>query len=596
MATVSKITELDFDQVKADLKQYLKSQDRFKDYDFEASNMNILLDVLAYNTFQNNYYTNMAISEMFMDSAQLRDSVVSHSKTLGYIPSSRASARARVNVTLSVAAPYPNFITIPAKTKFLARCGNLTYAFYNHESVTITPINNRYTYYGLDIYEGKYVSEAIQVTGLEDQRFIISNKNIDTSSIRVTVKDSTSDTGGTEYTVRTNLFGVEPTDNVFYLQAYFGERYEITFGKNLFGNQPINGNVIVIEYRTTVGEEANGITSFSPASQIQGYNGQCTLISKSAGGAEKESVESIKFFAPKSVQVQDRAVTESDYEILLRNNFPEVQAVSVYGGEELDPPRYGRVAVAVDVFDATGVSNNNKVRYYNYLKERCPIGIEPIIISPEFMYLSVTSNVTFNTKKTSLSAAAVKALVTDAILNYGTENLSQFKTTFRYSSFINAIDNAHSDIISNDTDVLAIIPWGPALNTSTGLKVSFKNRFKIDHPLTAGELIATHKPAIKSSTFTYNNSTAFLQDDGEGNLMVLRATTDGSFVYLNRNVGSVNYLTGEVVISNFQISAYSGSELKLYGRLFAKDITPPKNRILTIRESDLNVNVFGTRN
>lgn len=595
MATVSKITELDFDQVKADLKSYLKAQDRFKDYDFEGSNMSVLLDVLAYNTYQNNYYTNMAVSEMFMDSAQLRDSVVSHSKTLGYIPSSRASARAVINVTLNVAAPYPNFITIPAKTKFLARCGNITYSFYNHESATITPVNNNFTYYGLEVYEGTYLSEAFAVNGLESQRFVISNKNVDTSSIRVIVKDSASDPTGTEYTVRTNLFGVNPSDNVFFLQAYFGEKYEIAFGKDLFGKQPVNGNVVVIEYRTTVGEEANGVTSFTPASQIQGVNGTCTLVSKSTGGAEKETTESVKFFAPKSIQVQDRAVTESDYEILLRNNFPEVQAVSVYGGEELNPPQYGRVVVAVDVTDATGVSNNNKRKYYNYLKDRCPIGIEPIIIAPDFMYLSITSNVLFNTRKTSLSAAAIKALVTDAILNYGDSDLSQFKTAFRYSSFVNEIDNAHEDIISNDTDILAVIPWNPSLNVNTGIDTTFKNRLKTDHPLTAGELVANHKPAIKSSTFTYNGNTAFIQDDGEGTLQVLRSTGTGGFVYLNRNVGSVNYLTGQIIVKNFNVSAYSGSEIQLLGRLFAKDIYPPKNRILTIREKDLSINVFGSR-
>jgi len=594
-ATVSKITELDFDQIKADLKTHLKAQDRFKDYNFEGSNMAVMLDILAYNTYQNNFYNNMAISEMFLDSAQLRDSVVSHAKSLGYVPSSISSAKAVVNVRLNVGSSAPAFVVIPAKTKFNARCGNKTYTFYTHEAVTVTPINGVYTAYGVEIFEGSYLSEAYSVTGSSTQRFVISNANADVSSIKVTVKETVTDSAGTEYVVKPNLFGVAPTDKVYYLQPYFDDKYEITFGKDLFGAAPKNGNVVIIEYRTTLGTEANGINGFSSATQINGYSATVTTINTSTGGADKESTESIRFFAPKSVQVQDRAITESDYEILLRNRFSEIQAISVYGGEELNPPQYGRVVVAVDVRDANGVSNGNKQKYFDYLRDRCPIGIEPIIISPSFMYLNVVSNIYYNTARTSLSSTAVKNLVKTAILDYSEANISQFKTTFRYSNFVNAIDSAEENILSNDTEVLAIIPWSPRLNVSTGLNVTFANQLVIDHPLITGEIISTHKPAVKSSQFTFNGSIAFIQDDGLGALAIVRTIGNGLFRYIKRNIGTVNYSTGQIIIRNFEISSYIGSEIKLYGRTNIKDIKSPKNRILTIREEDLTLNVYGMR-
>lgn len=591
---VTNVTELDFDQIKTDLKTYLRGQARFKDYDFEGSNINVLLDVLSYNTWQNNFYANMAFSEMFLDSAQLKDSLVSHAKELNYFPKSRVSSSAKVNVTFTVANPKPNSITIPAKTKFIGKCGNNSFNFYNDEAQVVYPTNGKFVYYGLNIYEGTYVTEAYAVTGSSTQKFVISNKNIDVSSIKVTVKDTASDTTGKEYLYKTNIFGVASNDLVYYVQPAFDDKYEINFGRNLFGNSPINGNVVIVEYRMTAGEEANGVISFVPASNISGYQVTAQLNQKSAGGAEAEDIESIRFFAPKSIQIQDRAVTESDYEILLRNKFPEIQAISVYGGEELNPPQYGRVVIAVDVQNATGVSENNKVRYYDYLKDRCPIGIEPIIISPQFMYININTNVKYNVNVTDVSSAAIRQAVLDTILNYSTTQLSDFKKTFRESKLAAAIDATDSSILSNDTDITAILPLNPTLGINNTVSVSFNNPLIIDHPLVFGESITTHKPAVKSSSFTYNGGVGFIIDDGAGKLMIIRNVGAG-FVYLNRNIGTVNYDTGAVKITNLKVSAYTGSEIKLYGRMRSQDIKAPKDRILTIRQEDVTINVVGTK-
>lgn len=591
--TVNSITKLDFDEIKTDLKEYLKAQDRFKDYNFEGSNMSVLLDILAYNTYQNNFYTNMAMSEMFLDSAQLRDSIISHAKSLNYLPRSKASSVAKINLKLTVSSPYPTNIVIPAKTKFIAKCGNNLYNFYNEDAVTVNNINDTFIYNNLSVYEGTYITEAYTVTSNKSQRFVLSNADVDISSIRVTVKDTATDISGSTYMQKVSIIDVKATDPVFYIQPYFDNKYEITFGKDTYGKNPIPGNIVLIEYRITHGAEANDITSIAPSGPISGYNAILTLVASSSGGADMEDIESIRYFAPKSIQVQDRAITKFDYEILLKNKFPEIQAVAVYGGEEKNPPQYGRVIIAVDVNNAYGLSNNNKLKYYNYLKDKAALGIEPIIESAKFMYLYVKSNVNYNINKTTLSPSSIKELVANSISNYNLANLSDFKKTFRYSNFISNIDNSDSSIISNDTLVYAVYGINPTLNVNNNYLLEFKNQLISDHILTPGENILTHQPAIKSSTFTYNgNPSAFIQDNGKGILSILTLTSTG-FAYLNSDVGTVNYTTGEVILKNINISAYSGSDVRIYAKTYLKDITPPNDRIITIRPEDVTINVYG---
>lgn len=590
MTSNAPITELDFDQIKTNLKTYMKGQAQFADYNFEGSNLSVLLDVLSYNTYQNGFFTNMAMNEMFLDSAQLPASIVSHAKALNYVPRSRTSAKAKINVTLAC-NDTPTFVIIPEKTKFVAKCGTKSFNFYNDTAATIYPVAGVYTYYGLEVYEGRYIDESYYVSGTS-QKYPLSNANIDISSIRVYVKESSSATIETEYLRQTSLFGAVSDSTVFYIQAKNDTQYELIFGENIFGIQPSSGNVVRVEYRVTAGEEANDIISFAPAGNIQGYPVTTVLNQKSADGYEKEGIESIRYFAPRALQVQDRAVTEHDYEIILKNHFPEIQAVSVYGGEELNPPRYGKVIIAVDVQNAYGVSENNKVKYATYLNSRSPVAIQPIVVSPEFMYIYVETNVYFDTKKTASSEATIRQSVLDAILAYNTANLSNFKTVFRASRLSSTIDEADPHILSNDLSVLAIIPLNPLLNVTNNYDITFNNTLNIDHSLAANEVLTDHKPAIKSSTFTYDGSIAFIQDNGNGVLQVIKSS-GSSFVYLNANIGSVDYETGRVIIKNFKVSAYDGTDIRLYGRTRTNTIEPPKNRILTIRQQDINITVAG---
>jgi hypothetical protein len=587
------ITELDFFAAKDALKNYLKGQTQFRDYDFDGSNMNVLLDVMSYNTYMNNFYTNMAYSEMFLDTAQTRQSAISHAKELNYLPRSCISSAAKVQIDISP-NDAPSFIIIPKGTKFTGRTGNTAYTFSTDRSYTVTQVDGLYCVSNISIYEGKLVTEYYTATSGTTQRFILNNTDVDTSSISVAVRASAAAGAvSTEFTRKDSIFGVISTDPVFYIQPTDSDSYEITFGKDVFGKQPVVNNVIEVSYRISSKTAPNGIRTFT-SENIAGYPVTITTIAKSDGGTDRESIESIRFFAPKSIQIQDRAVTESDYEIILKNQFPEIQAISVYGGEELTPPRYGRVVVAVDVQNAEGVSENSKNAYYTYLKERCPIGIEPIVISPEFMFLNVNSSVYYNTKTTTASESDIRVAAKAAIVAYSTNNLSDFRKTFRFSKLGYDIDKSNANILSNDTEVLAIIPINPVLNTATSYTLNFKNILITDHLLTDNESIADHKPAIKSSQFTYNGKTAFIQDNGAGVLQILRTTSTG-FVYLNRNIGSVNYVTGQIIITNLSVSAFIGTEIKIYGRTASKDIAAPKDRIITIREQDINITVYGVR-
>ena len=604
MSNSNPITELDFFAVKNQLKEYLKGQSQFLDYDFEGSNMSVLLDILAYNTFQNNYYTNMAMSEMFLDSAQLRNSIISHAKELNYLPRSIRASRARVQVDFTnvaqVSETLPSYLTIPAYTKFVGRKSGQTFSFTNDHSVTVTPdSNNLYCFTGLDIYQGKILTEEFTVTNNDSQRFTLSNENIDTDSIKVSVRENVdSNSNATEYLYKDGIFGVKTSDKVFYIQPGLDSKYEVAFGSDVFGYEPKAGEVVVVTYRTTRGEEANGILTFTAdAIDIGGnaYSVTVTTMAQSEGGAPQESNNSIRRFAPKAIQVQDRAITESDYEVLLKTNFPEIQAVSVYGGESLSPPRYGKVVVSVDTQNAQGVSDNLSQIYARFLRDRSPISIEPIVVSAQFMNIQVNCTLYYNTKTTDTPASSIKGLIIDAIQNYSDNSLNEFGKTLRFSKLLNAIDSADNNIMSNDTTIRAIIDFTPEIATSTSYAINFKNKLQKDQLSEQLSQISDYEPAIKTSLFTLNTDSGFIQDNGRGVLQFVTATNAGTFTVINRNVGTVNYDTGEVRIDNIVVNDFVGSAIKVYAHTTSSDIASPKERILAIRPADLTVNVIGTR-
>lgn len=565
MAT--EFTDLGFFSIKEALKNYLKQQDKFKDYDFAGSNLNVVLDVLAYNTYQNNLYANMALNESFLDTAQLKNSVISHAKSLNYLPNSRTSARAIVDITISTTSP-TSFTIIPRNTALRARYQNMSYTFYTKETVSASKVNNIFSFRSVEIVEGRLIKDAFEVTA--NSRYIIPNTDIDVDTLRVSV---TTNAETDDYILKRDIFGVKASDKVFYIQPAFDDKYEITFGNNMFGVSPQIGSIINIEYLNSSGELANGCFLFNTDSIGSFANPTVSTVVVASGGGEREDVESIRYFAPKSIQIQDRAVTETDYEILLLNNFSEIKTVAVYGGDLASPPQYGRVIASISLKDNKTITLADIDRYNNFLKDRTPLSIEPIITTPRYMNLNINANIKYNIAKSTKNASEIKQSVFDVIKAYSNHDLNKFKADFYYSKFLALIDHADDNIISNDTSVSVSINITPTRNIGLTTSLNFSNRIE----------------SISSSSFIYNNTVAYIKDDGNGVLNILSYNSSNVLV-LKYNVGTVDYINGIISLSNFIAQDYTNS-IKIIVNTTSKDIKPPVGTILLIEDQDIKINV-----
>ena len=588
------LVNLDFASFKTQLKTYLKSQDIFKDYDFEGSNMSVLLDILSYNTYTNSFYLNMIGNEMFMDTAVLRDSVVSHAKLLNYVPRSFKSARAIVDLTVYGGNTSVTSIIAPKGTSFTSRVGSNNFVFVTDQNVILTGANGTYSAENVDIYEGDYVSESFVVNYANTtQRYILNSTNIDTDSITIA---SIEDNGGNtiHYTLATSLLDKTSNSQIYFIQAAQNEKYEVLFGDGISGRKPKDNAVVLCEYRVTNGEIPNGAFKFISDGAIGGLsNVQVGTVAAAIGGSVNESIESVKFNAPRYFTAQERAITTEDYENLLKINFPEVLAVSAYGGQDVDPPQYGRVFVAVDIDQVDGLPASKRDEYYSFLKTRCPVSIEPIIIEPEMTFVYISSLVRYNINTTDLSAGDIKSFVLSAISTYSTTYLNDFNKTLRYSQLVTAIDNANENIVGNETDIEAVKKIRPLLNSNTPIVLDFI--FALESGGTSGKLRHNNRSTspVFSSSFDFQNQVARLQDDGLGNLNIVKA--DGASIEKLAPAGTVDYTTGRLNITGLNIQSYYGSSIKIYVRPLLKDIFSTKNSILQIVADDVEIAIEQVR-
>lgn len=591
------LINLDFDTIKDNFKTYLKSQNKFKDYDFDGSNMSVLLDVLAYNTYLNSFYTNMVASEMFLDTAQLRDTVVSHAKELNYLPRSFKSAEAVVTVTINTGNPSVSSLVMPKGTTFSSRIGSNSYTFSTNKNLVLTGSNGVFTASQISIYEGEYVNETfITDYSQSNQRYVISNPTADTDSITVTVIE---DNGATvlEYSYATSLFNVTDESRVFFIQPAENEKYEVVFGDGVTGRRPKDGAAVVVDYRVTNGELPNGAFKFTTDGPIESYaNVAITTISPAGGGAVSESTESIRFNAPRHFTTQERAITATDYETLLKLNYPEISAVSAYGGEEEIPPQYGRVFISVDIKDVEGLPTVKVNEYYRFLKERSPVSIEPVFKNPEFTYIDVKSTVNYDITKTDLEPSDITALVISSIVDFNQQNINDFKKTLRYSRFIDAIDGSHPSIISNETTIRAIKVITPTVSTPQNLTIKF------DLPLLNDKqqrINSVHSSAIKrtieSSIFTFQGRNVIIEDDGNGSLVLAGLSENNTYTII-KDIGSVDYGLGILTIKDFVVSSYAPGGIKIYARPVSNDIYSTKNNILAIRTEDIDITSIRSKN
>jgi hypothetical protein len=586
------LTNLDFDTIKSTFKSYLQSQDRFNDYDFDGSNINVLLDVLAYNTYHNAFYLNMVGNEMFLDSAQLRDSVVSHAKELNYVPQSFRSAQANVNINIVSTDTNKRSVVIPKGTTFTSRLLDKNYTFSVDENIIVseyTLIDNTISFTGKNItlFEGYYVNDTYTYTYGTPSKLIISNKNVDISSLSVTVVE---DSGASTlvYKRATSMFDLTKDSLVFFVQGAESDSYEIVFGDGVTGRRPKNNSIISIEYRISNGELPNGCNRFVPDTTIQGEtNINVTTNSAAAGGNVYETTESIKYNAPRHFTSQERAITTEDYETLLKINFPEINTVTAYGGEDLDPPQFGKVYVSVDLKEVDALPDIKKLEYYRFLKPRSPVSIDPVFVDPEYTYLGVTSKVNYNVNITALTADDIKTIAGSAILLYAENTLNNFNRTFRYSKLIQAIDNSQVSVISNETDITVIKIATPEIGKFLTFDINYNIPLTVEQQSTQ----RTNQFSVYTSFIQYKGIKAFIRDNGNGSLNVLSAATEA----LIDTVGTIDYDKGLLQFSNFKIDSFFGAGIKFYAYPRNKDISTINNVILNIVEEDISITAVAIR-
>ena len=584
---------LDFASLKNNLKTFLKNNTQFKDLNYEGSNMSVLLDVLAYNAYLNAFYTNMVASEMFLDTAQLRDSVVSHAKELNYTPRSFNSAKASITINVTPATSAAS-VYVPKYTSFSSRVGSNTYSFVTNESYVLSANGSSFVQ-TVDVYEGAVKTEAFVLNySNTSQRFVLSNPTVDTSSLDVTVYEDGGQTILT-YTPASQLYNISNVSKVFFVQAAQNQQYELLFGDGVYGRRPKDGSTVVVKYRACSGELPNGARVFNADGPIDGHaNVTVTTVTSASGGAVAETTESIRYNAPRSFQSQNRAVTASDYETLLKARFSDIQAISVFGGEEATPPQYGKVFVSVDVAEADGAPELRKQAYQNYIKDKTPLSMQVVFVDPEFLYVDVNTTVYFNTNSTNKTSSDIETSAKAAIVGYNQQNLSDFKKTLHYSNLVKAIDASDASVVSNDTELTLIKRVTPRLNEGYPFAVVVNNKLQTEtgKKLAASEVHYGH--TLTSSSFVYDNSRCILIDDSLGNVYI--ALQEASTIRVLKSVGTIDYEIGQLTIGDsFVISSYEGNYIELRFKTNSKNIQSKTNTILAIDSLDITVTAVGVK-
>jgi len=586
------LSELDYISLREAMKTFLSQQDILRDYDFEGSNMSVLLDVLAWNSHLEAHYLNMVGSEMWVDTAQLRDSLFSHAKELNYVPRSRSSSRASVTLTIDVGNSAPSSVTVPkyfvVSTSMVDTTGQeISYQFLTNEALVITADDlGAYTSANVDVFEGQLVREVFTVN--TSSKYVLQSANVDIDSIEVYVQTSNTDTANVEFTRALNLFGVTNADTVFFLQGAYDGRYELVFGDGVLGQSLDSGNLVRVFYRDSSGSEPNGSFVFSTDTEVEGFEvSSIDTIIRSYGGSEEESLDSIRFYAPRHFTTQERAVIKTDFENLVRERFPQFEAVAVYGGEEVTPKQYGKVILSIKPFGAEIISDQLKGDVVAYLTGK-NIVTEPIIVDAEFMYIKIDSDVVYDEQSTSKTREQVRVLAIEAITDYSANNLDDFGIDLRLSRLASAIDDADDSIVSNDTRVQLIKRWRPQTGSTQSLVFSFGNELKDETRTSDPE---NHDAIVYTSPFVYRkngiNYDSLIKDDGDGTLFLYAIQDDGTLVVLENNVGSIDYDTGGLTISA-NIYSYD-TRIKIYAVPEKSDVSVRANLFLSLDEADITV-------
>jgi hypothetical protein len=600
MALVN-FTNLDFDQIKSSLTQYLRANSNFTDYDFEGSNLSTIIDLLAYNTYISSYNANMISNEVFIDSATLRENVVSLAGHIGYTPRSKTSSKANISffVDTSNFSTNPYTLTLQRGTicSSTNNFGNQSYTFSIFNDITVPVANNIAFFENIDVYEGTYLLDRFVLDSNNNQRFILSNANIDTSTIIVEVRNSQESTIIRKFNLCEDLCTVDSESRIFFIKEIEDQRYELVFGDGIFGKKLDDRNVVeVYHIVSNGGENANGVQSFNFSGRLFDNNGRIvstgisliTTNSPSQGGREIESVESIRKFAPRLYSTQKRAVTTEDYEAIVASIYPETESVSVFGGEELDPPKYGKVFIAIKPITGETLANSIKENLKNKLRKYSVAGIVTEIIDLKYLYIEFDSTVYYNTNL-SASPNKLQTRIIDNIRNYSdSSELNKYGARFKYSKFLKLIDETDKSITSNITKIVMRRDLKAVLGNFSEYEICFGNRFHIDESVGYN---------IRSSGFKVNgyDTDLYLSDIPNSDLKTGRIVffridqQTSNPVIVNNNAGTVDYVRGEIIIS--PVSLLSTSKRKLNEPIIEISISPYSNDVIGLQDLYLQLDI-----
>jgi len=584
----TQVANLDFEDIKIALKDYLRAQTEFTDYDFEGSALSNLIDVLAYNTYYTAFNTNMVVNELFIESATLRDNVVALAKQLGYRPKSATSPTAYISFT----ATYPNTTTdtelfLRRGTGFIASYDNNVYQYVVTDDVKAQVSNNIATFTNVPVREGTRLVNTFSVnTSLKNQRFILDNRNIDTNTIKVKVYPTGS--GANEpYLVADNILDVDSSSKVFFIDEIEDERYEIIMGDGILGAKLENGALIEVSYITTSGPESNGVRTFVFSGVLENVNGvtpnvdvSITSTVASAGGEEIETTAKIKYTAPKAYGTQDRAVTAQDYEAIVRRVYPATSDIIIFGGEDQDPPQYGKVFIALKPKDASYLTSLTKNEIVTELEKYVVASVEPKLVDPSILFVELTSKIYYDRNKTDMTPAQVRDKVIGNVQSYlDTSDTEKFNGKFRYSKTVAVIDDSDRAINSNLTEVTMRKDFIPQLNSTFYYEVCFQNAFDSE----------CDDPVLSSTGFRvteYPNFDVYLEDK-EGKIILYRLDgVTGEKVLLDSEVGEIDYVKGELKM--YALTIIKGS---FFDNRISLRVKPLSNDIKAMREVYLDVDV-----
>jgi len=601
------ITELDFDQIKGNMKTYLKGQSQFTDYDFEGSGLNILLDTLAYNTHYNAFLANMLANEMFLDTAQKRNSVASHAKALGYTPISIKAPTAYLKVQVNNASTAN--ITMPEGYSFNTSIQGVTYQFVNTTERIIQPASGIYVFgatSGIPVYEGTWTTTRFTVdVNNSDQRFILPNAGVDISTLKVQVQNSVSDTTISTYTAATSLVDITGTTQAYFIQETVDSEWQIYFGDGVVGKSLIDGNIVILKYVITNGTDANGAVSFTADGGISGFADiTTTTMTAAAGGADAETLDSIKYNAPFSYAAQNRTVTAKDYAAIIPTIYPNVESIAVWGGEYNNPAVYGKVYISIRPKAGNTITQATKTSIVASLEDYNVASVTPVILDPETTKIVPTVNFKYNNTLTEKTKESLAALVTTAMTAWSDDNLEKHEAIFRYSKFTTMIDEVDPSILSNITTIKMSKTFLPTLTVATKYTITFENALYNPHSGHAASTAGTTAGGILSSSgFKYTDDTVnvyYYEDDGAG-LVKAYYISGTSKVYKAAAVGTITYTTtgtvtgGTIVLTKENIASvenYDGATqtyIKLTTQPDSNDLVPVRNQVLEIDTYNMSV-------